>query len=115
MSLLDPKNMEKLLAENQGERVLLACEDHQYFPGNKFSLPQQVGCKHCILAKLWFEFSKVPPEKRLERAEELLTVTHHMSEDVERGRFDMCVYSRPQVTIEKDVDGDPGVVVTDLK
>jgi hypothetical protein len=114
MSLLDPKAMEKLLAEaKDGQRVLICCEEHGYYPGSKLSHPQALGCKYCVWARLYYDFSQIPPDKREERSFQLEALVHHMTEDVERGTFDINVYERPQISIETVDDDAPTIFLTD--
>jgi hypothetical protein len=114
MSLLDPKAMEKLLAEaKDGQRVLICCEEHGYYPGSKLSQPQALGCKYCIWARLYWEFSLVPPDKREERSHQLEALVHHMAEDVERGTFDISLYDRPRISVEQVEDDTPNIALTD--
>lgn len=106
------KDTAELVAEQNSGQVLVFCKDHSYYPGKVTSLPQGLGCKHCIMAKLWYEFASVPPSKREERMEQLVQMTHHMVEDFERGAFDVNVFSRPQVSIESDTD-EKKIILTD--
>jgi hypothetical protein len=115
MSLLDPKAMAKVLAEAKSDqqRVLICCDDHSYYPGSKLSRPQMLGCKYCIMARLYHDFSQIPPDQREERSHQLEALVNHMTEDVERGTFDITVYDRPKITVEQVDDDDPQITLTD--
>jgi hypothetical protein len=104
MSLIDPKKMLKLLAETNSERILICCDDHGYYPDSKLSRGPALGCKYCVMAELYYEFSKVPPEKRQERSEQLEQLVYHMVEEVESGKWDIKIFEHPHVSIENDVD-----------
>jgi hypothetical protein len=114
MSLLDPKAMEKVLAEaKDGQRVLICCDDHNYYPGSKLSRPQMLGCKYCIWARLYYDFSQIPPDQRELRSVQLEELVHHMGEDIERGTFDINVYDRPKISVETVDDDDPNIKLID--
>lgn len=106
-------SMESLLAESNGQKVLISCDDHGYFPGSKLSRPQMIGCKHCVMARLFYDFAKMDPKKREESAEMLERLTHHMIEDLERGTFDINIYDRPQISVETVDDDKPKIILTD--
>lgn len=112
-NLLDPKDFKKLFEEKQGQKVLLCCDDHGYYPGSRMSLPQKMGCPSCEKALLWYELCQVKPEKRGEVLDQLEQLVHHMVEDFERGKFDIQTFARPKITTEKVDDDKPNIILTD--
>lgn len=107
------KQKEQMLNELDSPTVKLCCEDHQFYPGSKFSMPPAIGCKYCVLANFYYEFAKMPPHLREERLEALESLVNHMAEDVERGTFDITTFARPQITVEKVDDDKPNIILTD--
>ena len=108
--------MQKVLAENKSDgnqKVLVCCEEHGFYPGSKLSRGQMIGCKYCILAKLYYEFSQVPPDKREERSVQLEELVNHMFEAVEGGTFDIQLFDRPKITHEIVDDDKPNIILTD--
>lgn len=113
MAFFSDKQTEQMLKELDSPTVKLACTDHNFYPGSRFSMPPVIGCKYCVLANFYYEFAKMPPHLREERLEQLESLVNHMAEDVERGTFDINTFVRPQITIEKVDDDNPQITLTD--
>lgn len=111
MDIKDKKQVAALLAEREGKRVLLCCDDHQFFPDSRLSMPMQIGCKSCVMAQFFYEFANLPPDVRGERLDAIESVVHHMAEDIERGTFDINLFDRPKFEVIKE--DEPKIILTD--
>ena len=112
MEFYSDKQKEQMLKELDSPTVKLCCEEHQFYPGSKLTMPPAIGCKYCVLANFYYEFAKMPPHLREKRLDALESLVNHMAEDIERGTFDINTFARPQIQIEKDVD-EKKIILTD--
>jgi len=92
--------IDKILAENDSERVQLLCPKHNYV-GSKLP-PSTHGCKFCWQAYYTFDLASTPPHMRQSRLDELEHVIRSVVGMVETGKFDFVPDSRPEVKFTQD-------------
>lgn len=97
-------NQTKLLKELASPQTRVSCDDHSYFPGSKLSRPPVLGCKYCCMADIFFTLAQTPPDKRLERLDQMEAMIHHAAEAERAGELTDDFFANPEVVITKTED-----------
>src|ERR1700693_4993871 len=92
--------IDKILSENDSERVQLLCPKHNYV-GSKLP-PTSHGCKFCWEAYYCFDLASTPPHMRQARLDELEHVIRSVVKMVELNKFDFIPDERPEVSFTQD-------------
>lgn len=95
---MTPQERDAYLAEAlDPNQTVIYCHDHMY-TGN--GTPPDIHCRKCAFVFHFKQIGKLPPHKRAEAVEKLYTVARHITEEVEKGTFNVNLFEKP--IIEKE-------------
>lgn len=91
-----------MLEELDSEQVTLYCEDHPKYGGKFPPAPQKVGCSKCWTIFYIKHLASFPEADRAEMLDLLEGAVRKAAELAEKGKFDVELYDRPIIHIDKD-------------
>lgn len=95
------KEINQIYQELDSDRITLKCGYHQAYRG---VIPPRNGCKECWQVYYLKEFMALPEDSRDEFLDRLESAVNHAVEAAERGEFDVHIYDRPEIKIERDAE-----------
>lgn len=94
--------LESMLDELDSEKINLYCSEHPDYQGAPEK--KKNGCAKCWTIYYIKELAGLPEEDRDEFLDRLESAVHHATELAEKGKFDVDIWDKPEIKIEKDAE-----------